>query len=101
MKNKENKVITHNIEVSHSTADRIVNETRGVLIVQNNSHQYQTGDFIEFNVLEDGICGLHDSFHSLNDQMYIVNGVYSGTGIEPGYVVLLVDYYSAREESED
>lgn len=81
----------HNVEVRESLADRILKEKRGVLILENNGHQYQKGDRIMFNVIEDNIH-LECVSHDLRRQLYVVTNVYSGRGIEPGYVVLLIDY---------
>lgn len=89
----------HNAVVKESIADRIVKDARGLLIVENNDRQYQKGDLLTFTVEEDGIC-LENTWHALKTQVYRISGVYSGRGIEPGYVALLIDYFGPNKEDK-
>lgn len=100
MKKKQNdSVQTHCVAVRESIANRIVNDAKGLLIVENSDRQYQKGDLLTFDVGEDGV-GLKCFAHPLADQVYRISGVYSGRGIEPGYVALLIDYFGPNKESD-
>ena len=85
-KNKSSKPSVHNAIVKENIANRILRDARG-------------GDLITFTVEEEGIC-LENTWHGLKEQAYEVTNVYSGRGIEPGYVVLLIDYKCPRDEIE-
>lgn len=100
-KKAETKALTHKVEVSATEAGRIVHAASGVLVLENNRHQYQKGDLIRFDAVEDGYMGLRDSFNPIHDQIYEVDYVYSGRGIEPGFVVVSIHYKcAAKEEGE-
>ena len=96
-KSKSSKPSVHNAIVKENIANRILKDARGVLILENNDRQYQKGDLITFTVEEEGIC-LENTWHGLKEQAYEVTNVYSGRGIEPGYVVLLIDYKCPKDE---
>lgn len=98
-KNKSSKPSVHNAIVKENIANRILRDARGVLVLENNDRQYQKGDLITFTVEEEGIC-LENTWHGLKEQAYEVTNVYSGRGIEPGYVVLLIDYKCPKDEIE-
>lgn len=101
MKKKQNdSVQTHYTIVKESIANRIVEDAKGLLIVENSDRQYQKGDPLTFDVEENGV-GLKCFAHPLASQIYRVSGVYSGRGIEPGYVALLIDYFGPNEESDE
>ena len=97
---KTSKPSIHNARVKENIADRILKDARGVLVLENNDRQYQKGDILTFTVEEEGI-GLENTWHGLKEQAYEVTNVYSGRGIEPGYVVLLIDYKCSRDELKD
>ena len=92
--------VKYKLDVYERIADRIVQESMGVIIAENNNHQYQKGDLLEFNVLEEGYGALHCMGHPLNDQIYEVTGAYTGRGIEQGYVVLLVKYWGSNDSDD-
>ena len=94
------KPTMHEVEVSATEAGRIVKAARGVLVLRNNNHQYQRGDLISFTAMEDELPSLRDSFNPINDQLYEVTYVYSGRGVEQGYVVVAVEYYDDAESDE-
>lgn len=94
------KPTKHKIEVSATEAGRIVKAARGVLVLRNSNHQYQRGDLISFTAMEDYSPSLRDTFNPINDQLYEVAYVYSGLGVEQGYVVVAVEYYDDAESDE-
>ena len=89
----------HSVEVSETEANRIVNSGSGVLVLSTGYHQYQKGDIIKFDAMEDDCPSLRDTFNPINDQLYIVTYVYSGRGVEHGYVVVAVEYYKSTDEN--
>jgi len=101
MKQAKKKAITHEVDVSATIANRMVDNATGVLILENNGHQYQTGEFISFHVVEDGYGSLTDIGNPLMEQIWIIKEIYSGRGIEPGYIVVLVNYLKSKGESDD
>ena len=81
-------VIHSHIAVPKAIADRIFPSDGGILILENNSEAYNAGDFIEdFDVVEDCIGSL-DTLHDICKKRYEITYVYSGRGIEPGYVLV-------------
>lgn len=101
MKLKSKPTITHEVEVPTTIANRMVDAAVGVLILENNGHQYQTGEFVKFHVVEDGYCSITDIGNPLMEQIWVIKEVYSGRGIEPGYIVALVKYLKAKDEEEE
>lgn len=95
------KPTIHKVDVSATEAERIVKAARGVLVLANNDHQYQKGDLIRFEAMEEGYMSLRDPFNPINDQLYKVNYVYSGRGVEQGYVVVSIEYYDGTEDEDD
>lgn len=94
------KPTIHKVDVSATEAGRIVKAARGVLVLANNDHQYQKGDLISFEAMEEGYMSLRDPFNPINDQLYKVNYVYSGRGVEQGYVVVSIEYYDGAEDED-
>lgn len=92
------KPTIHKVDVSATEAERIVKNARGVLVLTNNDHQYQKGDLIAFEAMEGGYMSLRDPFNPINDQLYEVTYVYSGRGVEQGYVVVSIKYYDGAED---
>lgn len=95
------KPTIHKVEVSATEAERIVKAARGVVILRNNDHQYQRGDLIAFTAMDKYCPSLHDTFNPINDQLYKVTYVYSGRGVEQGYVVVSVEYYDEKSDADD
>lgn len=101
MKANKKREITHEVDVKATIANRMVDSATGVLILENNGHQYQTGEFISFHVVEDGYGSLTAIGNPLMEQIWVIKEIYSGRGIEPGYIVALVGYFKSKEENED
>ena len=101
MKANKKRAITHEVDVPATIANRMVDSATGILILENNGHQYQTGEFISFHVVEDGYGSLTDIGNPLMDQIWAIKEIYSGRGIEPGYIVALVGYSKSKEEDDD
>lgn len=101
MKANKKRAITHEVDVKATIANRMVDSASGILILENNEHQYQTGEFISFHVVEDGYGSLTAIGNPLMEQIWVIKEIYSGRGIEPGYIVALVGYFKSKEENED
>ena len=79
----------HTIRISETMADRIHRAGIGVLIEENIDHQFQKGDLVKFIVTENYFSSL-ETMHDIDDEVYAINSVYSGRGVEQRFVVLLV-----------
>jgi len=91
--------IIHHLELHKIIADRIANERFGVLFINNKNRQFQVGDLVEFEVLEEGdFDTLHDIGHILPDMIFKVVQVISNSHIQEDYVCVVVKYFKAKEE---
>lgn len=72
----------HNIKIQYPYADTIINN-RKTFEVRLNDRGYNVGDTIQFRVMDGSI----DMPHILNDIEYEITYVYSGLGLEKGFVV--------------
>lgn len=80
----------HNIKLQKEFADAVMNGDKN-FEVRYNDRGYQKGDRVIFDV-RDGMFQIH---HSLNYKNYEITYVFSGCGIEAGYVV-----FGIREVTE-
>ena len=97
MKKKEK---LHRLDVRTTITDRMVENAIGLALAKNSDYQYQKGDLLYFHVDEDSGM-FSDIGHPLMDQVWIVDQVYSGRGIEPGYVALMIKYKRSKTEEEE
>ena len=78
--------LIHKIKIHKSYADAIV-EGRKTFEVRLNDRGYNTGDFVQFQVVEQRFSVLCDTSHKLNDMQFVITYVYSGKGLDSEYVV--------------
>ena len=78
--------LIHKIKIHKSYADAIV-EGRKTFEVRLNDRGYNTGDFVQFQVVEQRLSVLCDTSHKLNDMQFVITYVYSGKGLDSEYVV--------------
>lgn len=89
MKAKNNKRV-HNLKIDERWADDILFHNK-TFEVRRNDRNYQKGDLIVFNVVEEGgyIWRSETNIeHELTGKEYEIIYVHSGLGLEEGYVVL-------------
>ena len=76
----------HKIKIQESYADAIV-EGRKTFEVRLNDRGYNAGDFVQFQVVEQRLSVLCNTTHKLNNMQFVITYVYSGKGLDSGYVV--------------
>ena len=84
--------MTHNIKIQYPYADVIINR-RKTFEVRLNDRVYNVGDTIQFRVMDGSI----DMPHKLNDEEYEITYVYSGLGIEKGFIVFGIRQKGGKE----
>ena len=77
----------HTIKINESYADAII-DGRKKFIVQFNDRGYNAGDTVGFKVYSNGTPY---PLHILNYKHYTITYVYSGTGLQNGYVVFGIE----------
>ena len=78
--------LIHKIKIHKSYADAIV-EGRKTFEVRLNDRGYNAGDFVQFQVVEQRLSVLCNTTHKLNGMQFVITYVYSGKGLDSGYVV--------------
>lgn len=78
--------MVHKIKIQESYADAIV-EGRKTFEVRLNDRGYNAGDFVQFQVVEQRLSVLCNTTHKLNSMQFVITYVYSGKGLDSGYVV--------------
>lgn len=84
--------MTHNIKIQYPYADVIINK-RKTFEVRLNDRRYNVGDTIQFRVMDGSI----DMPHKLNNEEYEITYVYSGLGLEKGFVVFGIRQKGGKE----
>lgn len=78
-------VVHRGVLVGGAIADRILHSSGGMLVLENNREAYNAGDCMTFVAVDENDAKLP---HGTDGKVYSVDYVYSGRGIEPGYVVV-------------
>ena len=83
----------HNIKIQYPYADAII-DGRKTFEVRLNDRGYNAGDTIQFRVMDGSI----DMPHKLNNEEYEITYVYSGLGLEKGFVVFGIRQKGGKNE---
>lgn len=75
---------THILKLNSEFADDVMSG-RKPFEVRKNDRNYQSGDYIEFLVVDNTS---HYIYHPIENEMFLITYVLSGFGIKNGYVVL-------------
>ena len=78
--------MVHKIKITESYANAVL-EGRKTFEVRFNDRGYNAGDFVQFKVVENRFSSLVYTTHKLNDMQFVITYVYSGKGLDSGYVV--------------
>ena len=87
--------MTHKIKIQDQFADAVLNGAK-TFEVRLNDRNYQRGDYVEFNVVFEG---LELTNHPLNKQIFIITYVLSGWGLKEGYVAFGIKRVPTVEEA--
>ena len=87
--------MTHKIKIQDQFADAVLNGEK-TFEVRLNDRNYQRGDYVEFNVVFEG---LELTNHPLNKQIFIITYVLSGWGLKEGYVAFGIKRVPTVEEA--
>lgn len=85
------------LKIKQQYADRIVDKVKN-FEVRKNDRDYQVGDIIRFNVLDDEGYENTDYSHPLNNTEWDIIYIHTGLGMEKDYVVLGIEPVSERKE---
>ena len=78
--------VVHKIKITESYANAVL-EGRKTFEVRLNDRGYNAGDFVQFQVVEQRLSVLCNTTHKLNNMQFVITYVYSGKGLDSGYVV--------------
>lgn len=78
----------HELKIERRWADDILYFGKS-FEVRKNDRNFQKGDRIQFNVLEEGTEFI-DCKHPLGEEIYEIEYVHEGLGMEKGYAVLAI-----------
>ena len=78
--------MVHKIKITEGYANAVL-EGRKTFKVRFNDRGYNAGDFVQFQVVEQRLSVLCNTTHKLNNMQFVITYVYSGKGLDSGYVV--------------
>ena len=84
------------LKIKQQYADRIADRVKK-FEVRKNDRDYQVGDIIRFNVLDNEGYEHTDYSHPLNNTEWQIIYIHTGLGMEKDYVVLGIEPYERKE----
>lgn len=80
---------THTLTLSLNYCDAMLNGRKS-FDVRKNDRGFQTGDMVRYTAVRFDATNAADKYpsHPINDRVYEITYVYSGWGIEQGYVAM-------------